>query len=66
MSIQLMPASSARLSACAPGGVVLVDQDAADPAAAEHQLGDLEPGLAERAIAHLVCLAAWVGGPALR
>ena len=41
------------LERLAPGGVVLVDQDAADPAAAEHQLGDLEAGPAEGPVTHL-------------
>ena len=52
MSIQFMPPSSPRRSACELGVVVGMDQDAADEAAAEHQLGDLKTGAAERSIAH--------------
>ena len=52
MSIQLMPASSARSIAAVLVAGVLVDQDAADPAAAEHQLRDLPAGPAERSVAH--------------
>ena len=38
------------------GVVVGMDQDAADEAAAEHQLGDLKAGTAERSIAHVPSL----------